>query len=185
MVSAFQASSSHYRIEFFLTDQTVVVQVSTLDHLLQFGIVNRFSHLLYYSSKVLYWNKARFLVVEKCKYLFDIILGVLNANSRCQKIEKFAKINTAIDFSDCVEQSLVFGLETEGGHGCEEIYMSDVVPLESIDPCPSTSNNSKASLISETSSEEMPGRSYYLGLKGARDLAAPVLVFFIERYLWA
>jgi hypothetical protein len=53
---------------------------------------------------------------------------------------------------------LVLGFKSQWGHGSLELYMRIKVPFGSIEPPPSVSNKSNASLISSTSSSVRPGR---------------------------
>lgn len=62
-------------VELLLRNHAVSVSVSSLDHLLQDGIVSQFSQILGHLSQVLESDEAGLLAVEGDEHLVNLISG--------------------------------------------------------------------------------------------------------------
>lgn len=143
-------------VELFLRNNTVEVQVSTLNHFLESIIISEFSKILGDFSEVLESNEASFLSIKGNEDLVNLVTSLVVGGAGCHHVEKFFKLDLSaavlIKFSDHLIDSLGLGLDTEGVDGDLEFCIKGLVPLGSMAPPRSRSNRSKAFLISSTSS---------------------------------
>jgi hypothetical protein len=63
--SGLETSSGHNCIELLLADEAVIIRISTLDHFLQFRVIDVLSDFLHHSSQIFYRNKPGFLIIEE------------------------------------------------------------------------------------------------------------------------
>lgn len=149
-------------IELLLGDQPIVVGVRPFDHLLQFGLVDRFPQLLGDPSEILYGYESGLLIVKKVEDFADVFPGVLVGYPCGHQLQELLKVDLptpiGVQIGDHLIYCLILGLEAQRGHSSLEFCMRQWVPLGSMLPPPSVSKRSKAYLISITSYSVRPGR---------------------------
>ena len=79
-------------VKLFLRDQAIIISVSPLDHLLQFGVVDGLPELFGDSPKIFDRNEACFLVIEQVEYLSDVFAGILVRNSGSHQLQELLEI---------------------------------------------------------------------------------------------
>lgn len=80
-------------IEFFLTDMTIMISISTSNEFLNFSLTNCLSKLLSDSSKVFDGDVACAFIIEESEYLADIGSRVFIRNLFGEKIEPFLEVD--------------------------------------------------------------------------------------------
>lgn len=104
-------------VKFFLRDNTVQVEVSSLDHLLKGVVVSEFSQILGDLSEVLESNEPGLLGVEGDENLVDLISGLVIGGTSSHHIEELGEfdLSTAVlvEFGDHLIDGLSLGLNTE------------------------------------------------------------------------
>ena len=134
--------TGHNGVEFFLWDQTVLIEVSSVDQLLELFLTDILTQLLRYSSQVFNWNVSSFLVIVKIKNLGDAIASIFVIDSLSHKVEPLSEVDSSISISikisDHLEDWAVFGLKSQRSHGSFEfldINCSSLIWVKKIEGC--------------------------------------------------
>lgn len=128
-LSRLETSPRHDGVELFLTDQPIIVDICSFDHLLQLWIIDVFSHLLHYSPQIFDRDKAGFLVVEQCEDSLQVLLWIFVGETRCQKIEKLREVDVTLNVGNGMKKGLVFALVAKSRHRGKQFLITVFVPL--------------------------------------------------------
>ena len=183
-------SSGHNVVKLLLWNQTIMILISLLNHLLQLVLINVLSQIFYHSLQVFNCDESCLLVIEHVEYFLQILLGVLARNSCCHEIQELVKVQLISilteQIGDHVVNGLVCCLWSKRVKRLLQISINLNVPLGLMKPFRCESNRSKTSLISLISSLETPGLSYSWYLKeelARRELPWTIdpVAFFINK----
>jgi len=104
-------------VEFFLRNQIIQIEISSLNHLLQNGIVSQFSEILGDLSEIFQGNKSSFLTVEGNEDFVDFISALVVGRTSGHHVNEFREFDLSatvlIEFSDHLINSLGFSFNTE------------------------------------------------------------------------
>jgi hypothetical protein len=143
-------------VELFFRNDSILVSVSSFDHLLKNVIVCELSEVLSHLTEVLKGNEACFLWVEGNEDLVDLVSALVVGRSGSHHVKELVELNLSaavlIEFGNHLIDSLRLCLDSEGVDSDFEFCVVYVLPLGSMAPPRSRSNRSKAFLISSTSS---------------------------------